>query len=266
MNYRRLFWLLPGLLSACSPDTPTTEQPARAPAPSAAAQAPTPAPTDTLATFRWESEMCTYTGRYDPRKYTARQLADTHELLSGGLLTTSATVFKPADIARLSVDTLEAEYTNVLAHINGLQPVPGAPWLEFKRRKLQELNDEYRAIKLTMQGYANPRLLLNAPYPAACKAYVRGLAAANDSLIRADWQQLVREQQRNNSIPESLQERFEQEAAAPDWHGHAQVALISFGWWNCINETIRRAEPTEQLYRQYEQLFIGVQSECEDVE
>lgn len=257
---------MPALLSACTPDTPSGQTPpAAAPAPPAAA-APAVAPADTLATLHWESEMCTYTGRYDTHKYTARQLTDTHDLLRGGLLSTSATVFRPEDIAKLSVDTLEAEYTKVLAHINGLQPVPGAPWRELKRRKLQELNDQYRATKLTMLGYANPTLLVNSTYPAACKTYVRSLAANNDSMIIASWQQLVREQQQNNGIPESLQERFEQEATTPNWHEYAQVALISFGWWNCINGTIRRAEPTEQMYRQYEQLFVQVKSECEDAD
>ncbi|AHJ98029.1 hypothetical protein [Hymenobacter swuensis] len=266
MNYRILFWLLPGLLSACTPDTPATEQPTQDPAAVGTVEAPTDAAADTLATLHWESEMCTYTGRYDTRKYTAQQLTDTHDLLRGGQLSTSATVFRPEDIAKLSVDTLEAEYTKVLAHIKGLQPVPDAPWRELKRRKLQEINDQYRATKLTILGYANPSLLVNSTYPAACKTYVRGLAANNDSMIIASWQQLVREQQKNNSIPESLQEQFQQEATAPNWHEYAQVALISFGWWNCVNKTIRSAEPTEKMYRQYEQLFVHVESECEDVD
>ncbi|TYZ06637.1 hypothetical protein FY528_17360 [Hymenobacter lutimineralis] len=264
MNYRPLFWLLPALLGACTPDTPSTQQPTPPPAPVGAAAAPAAA--DSLATFHWDTEMCTFTGRYDSRQYTAQQLTDTYDLLRGGQLTTSASVFKPADIAKLSVDTLEAEYTNVLAHIRKLQPVPGATWRELKRLKLQELNDEYRAIKLTILGYSNPSLLANSPYPAACKTYIRGLAAGNDSSIMASWQQLVREQQKNNSVPESLQARFEQESAAPNWHEYAQVELINFGWWNCINETIRRVEPTEKWQQQYEKLFSNVQSECEEVD
>jgi len=252
-------------LAGCQSKPAATETAAPTAAPTAPAPAPA-APPDTLATFSWESEMCTYTGRYDTRKYTARQLTDTQDLLRGGLLSTSATVFRPEDIAKLSVDTLEAEYTKVLAHVKGLQPVPGAPWRELKRRKIQELNDQYRATRLTILGYTNPSLLVNSTYPAACKTYVRGLAANNDSMIIASWQQLVREQQKNNSIPESLQERFEQEATASNWHEYAQVALIGFGWWNCVNATIRSAEPTEQMYRQYEQLFVKVQSECEDVD
>lgn len=265
MNYRAFFWLLPGLLTACSPDTPS-EQIVQAPAPASPAAKVASTPTDTLATFRWEDEACSYTGRYDSRRYTPQQLADTHDLLSGGLLTTTATVFRPEDIAKLSLDTLEAEYTRVRAHVRGLQPVPGATWQGLKRLKLQELEDEYRATKLTMQGYANPGLLMKSTYPAACKAYVRGLATANDSMTLASWQQLVREQQAHNSIPESLQERFQQEASAPNWHEYAQVALISFGWWNCVNGTIRRMEPTEQTHKQYKQLFVSVKAECEDVD
>ncbi|MCR5889875.1 hypothetical protein LRS06_19280 [Hymenobacter sp. J193] len=266
MNYRPLLWLLPALLGACTPDTPATEQPTPPPVSGGAAAAPSQSGADSLATFHWDTEMCTFTGRYDSRKYTARQLTDTYDLLRGGQLTTSAPVFKPADIAKLSVDTLEAEYTKVLAHIKGLQPVPGATWQELRRLKLQELNDEYRALKTTMLGYSNPSLLVNSPYPAACKAYVRGLAEKNDSVIMASWQQLVREQQKNNSVPESLQARFEQESAAPNWHEHAQVELINFGWWNCVNETIRRVEPTGKWQQQYEQLFTNVQSECEAVD
>jgi hypothetical protein len=265
VNYRAFLWLLPGLLSACTPDT-SSEQLARPAATAAPAAKVTSTPADTLATFRWEDGVCSYIGRYDKRRYTPQQLTDTHDLLSGGLLTTTATVFRPEDIAKLSLDTLEAEYAQVRAHVRELQPVQGATWQELKRLKLQELEDEYRATKLTIQGYADPGLLVKSTYPAACKAYVRGLAAANDSLILASWQRLVREQQANNSVPESLQERFQQEASAPNWHEYAQVALISFGWWNCVNGTIRRVEPTEKMHRQYEQLFVHVKTECEDVD
>lgn len=230
------------------------------------AAAPAPAPADTVASFTWEDAACSYTGRYNIRKYTARQLADTYNLIGSGTLFTAATALHPEDVTKLSLDTLEAEYTKVRAHVGQLQLVPGAGWQELKRLKLREIDDQYRAMKLTILGYANPSLLVNSTYPAACKTYVRGLAANNDSMIIANWQQLVREQQKNNSIPESLQERFEQEATAPNWRAYAQVELMGFGWWNCINETIRRVEPTEKMHRQYEQLFTQVQSECEDVD
>ncbi|MCB2410804.1 hypothetical protein [Hymenobacter lucidus] len=266
MKYAVSSWLLLGLLSACTRDTPSEQTTTATQNVTPKTPAAVSAPADTLATFRWESEMCSFTGRYDTRKYTAQQLADTHELLMGGVLTTNETVFKPEDIAKLSLDTLEAEYTKVRARLLALELVPEARWQKLKRRKLQSLDNQYRAKKLTMQAYANPAVLLSAPYPASCKFYIRGLATGNDSLIRQTWQQLVREQQRNNSVPESLQRRFEQEAAEPNWRQYAQVELLGFGWWNCVNETIDYVEPTERLRGRYAQLFTTVKSECEEVD
>lgn len=258
--------LLQALLSACSSDTVSEKTTHSAQKAGAVALPAASARPDTLATFRWESEMCRFTGRYDPRKYSAQQLADTYELLTGGVLATNETVFKPEDIAKLSLDTLEVEYAKVRSRMLALVLVPDPRWQKLKRRKLQALDEQYRAKKLTMQGYTNPGLLLGSSYPASCKFYIRGLATHNDTLTRQTWQQLVREQQRTNSVPESLQRRFEQEAADPNWRQHAQVALLGFGWWNCVNEALDYVEPTARMRRRYEELFTHVKSECEEVD
>ncbi|UYZ63904.1 hypothetical protein [Hymenobacter weizhouensis] len=261
-------WLLLLLAGACTPDV-STEQTAHSPVSAPAMPAAAPAPTDTLATYSWDEEVCRYSGRYDVRRYTRQQLADTQELLarSGPLLTTESTPFQPDDIPNLSLDTLAAEYTNVRTRIQGLQLVPGATWQELRRLRLQQLEDEYRAKKLTITGFTNPSVLLNSKYSPACKEHVRGLASGNDSLTRQAWQQLVEEQKNHNGNPQHLQAQFEQQAAAPNWRQYAQADLIGFGWWNCINTTIRYVETTEKMRQHYQQLFASVQTvECADVD
>lgn len=271
-------WLLPALLAmvlpACSADDPPTSAPTKTAEPAvqlaveppvAPAAAPTAAPAaDSLATFSWDDDMCHFSGRYNPRRYTRRQLTDTYTLLSIGTLRSSATAYMPEDVAQLRPDSLEAEYARVRTQVVQLQLVPGSKWRELRRLKLQEVDDQYRAKKLTLQGYANPSQLLQSTYPASCQAYVRGLALGEDSLIRQSWVALLREQQQHNGAPEKLQQRFDQQQASANWRAYAQVALMSYGWWNCINHTIRRVQLTPALHQQYEALFSELQTACED--
>jgi len=145
-----------GFGACCSPAQKQTE-------PSAPALAPvTTAPAaDTLATHNWEGESCRYTGRYNPSRYTAAQLAGTWEVLDhSASLRYHALTFSPEDIDKLSLDSLEADYTQLHRHYQQLQIVPQPVWQKLKKARLQELEGQYQAKKLLIQAYTNPAILL----------------------------------------------------------------------------------------------------------
>ncbi|WP_220612609.1 hypothetical protein [Hymenobacter sp. HSC-4F20] len=244
------------------------EQPAAAP-PEPVVEAP-PAPvvsTDTLATLTWESEICLHTGRYNPKRYTAAQLLGTWEVLEhSASLNYHALTFTPADIDKLSLDSLEADYTKLHEHYQQLQVVPQPVWQQLKMARLRELENEYKAKRLLIQAYTTPELLLTAPYPDACTQYIRGLAARNDSLIRRDWERLIRQEAKQNGEPGSLLARFHDQLNSPDWYRYAQVELLNAGWWNCVNRALPQAELTPRMHQQYEHLFSQVRTECEEAD
>lgn len=257
------------LLAACSPDQPAQRHappaaalplPAKLPAPPAAAP-------DTLTLYEWDSDACHFTGYFNARQYSKAQLDNTWELLFGSAaLATDATPFQPADIEKLSLDTLKAEYTRRIAHYRAMRVVPRPQWLKLKKLKIQEMEDDYRAKKLTIAAFANPAVLLATAYAGDCKKYARGLAAQNDSLILQDWKRLAEERKQLNGIPEAYLAQFNAQYQSDDRLLYAKIDLLTYGWWNCANNSIRRVEVTEKMYSQFEKLFVNIASECDDVD
>ena len=267
MKTNFLFLSLLALLGACTPDKPV-EQPPAGPAPTAPPPAPiTSAPADTLSAYEWDTEACHYTGYYNPRRYSKQELDNTSQLLySSVMLSTDATANNPADIDKLSVDSLTAEYNRQIRHYRQLRVVSQPVWLALKQQAIQEIEDEYRAKKLTLEAFHEPAVLLTATHRGNCSRYVLGLAAHDDSLTLRDWRQLIEERKVLNGAPESYMRRFQEEYNSADRLLYAKIELLTYGWWNCLNDAIRRTERTEKMYRQFPQLFVRVKSECEDVD
>ncbi|MBO2007633.1 hypothetical protein [Hymenobacter negativus] len=252
--------------AACTPDKPA-EQPAQAPKPAPAPIPATTTPTDTLRTYTWQSTMCLYTGRYSTRRYTEEQLNNARQFVYGSAgLETDATVFQPENISKLSLDSLTVEYTKKKALYRGMQLPPQSIWQKLQKSALQELEDEYQAKKLTIQAHTHPEILLTAPYPEACKQGIRGLITHNDSLMLADWQRLAEMQRKQNGSPEGYMKRFNAEYQREDRLLYAKVDLLTFTWWNCINNSIHRVEITEKETQQFMQLFTSVKEDCEEVD
>lgn len=226
--------------------------------------APLPkAPADTLATYTWDTQMCHNTGRYNPQRYTKEELDNVCKLLFGGVVfSTDKTVFKPSDIGKLNLDSLTAEYTRLIQQYRSMRVVPQPMWLTLKKQAIQEIEEEYRARKVYFEAFANPDVLLTAPMPGDCKQYILSLASHNDSLTLKEWRSLNEEQLKANGAPKSLMQRFNQEYNSADQLLYARINLLTYGWWNCVNGSIRRVEPTEKMFQQFNRLFTGVKSDC----
>ncbi|TGE18055.1 hypothetical protein [Hymenobacter elongatus] len=263
------YLLLGSLLwASCSPDTPA-RQPAQA---AAVPQSPLPvsaAPVaDTLPTYTWESDACRYAGRYNPRRYTRAQLDGTWQVLSQTPLLHYRTLpAQPADIERLNLDSLEADYARLRTQYLRLAVVPQPAWQKLKRARLRELEAEYQASKIILNAFISSGASFTTAYAAGCERYTQGLAAQNDSLIRRDWQRLAEEHKKQSGIPESYMARFDEQYASADWLLYAKIDLLTYGWWNCVNTNMARPQPGEQLHQQFEQLFVGaVRTDCDEAD
>ena len=264
------FYLLPlALLGACAPSDKPAERPAQAAAPRRPAGPPAPpaAASGKLAVYAWDTESCHFTGRYSPRRYSQAQLDNTRQLLFGTAAPdTDVTPAQPADIAQLSLDTLTAEYTRRITFYRAMRVVAHPIWQALKQAKIQELEDEYQAKKLLVAAFTNPTVLLTASYPGDCQKYAQALASGNDSLILRDWRRLAEEQQKHSGTPESYRARLEKQYNSADRLAYAKLDLLTYGWWNCANNSIRRAAATEEMYQNFLRLFTRVNSECDDVD
>jgi hypothetical protein len=269
LNTARFCCFLLVFASSCSPDKPAGKRPPAAAAPREAA-APPAAPADTLATYTWgsESDMCQFTGRYNPRRYSKAQLDNVHRLMLSGstmVFTSNATVHRPADLARLSLDTLRAQYERGIKRIRSMRVVPQPTWVRLKKQAIQEIEDDYQAHKLYIEAFRNPAVLLSKS-PENCKKYIQGLATQNDSLTLSNWRDFVKEQGQLTGSSEPYASRGNAEADLSEQLLHAKIDLLTYGWFNCVNTTIRRVQRNQELDEQFNRLFTNVQADCEDVD
>ena len=210
-------------------------------------------------TFKWGDEACDYQGTYDSKAYTALQLADTQKLVrsSGFPFSTDATVFKYDDVARLDLGKLDAEYALKVATLNGLDIVKNPYFENLRAARLAEIRQVYELSRASMQAYANPDILNSFKGAESCKTkFAIPLAAGGDKLLAA-WQDVNAEMMAKGDAVR-LKKDYDEHLASPDKMKFAQVEVMTFGWWNCANATIKYVENDGSQDREFKKLFVRV--------
>jgi hypothetical protein len=213
--------------------------------------------------FRWQDELCTYSGTYDPRKVSLAKIRNTEKLVRPGSysLSTRAFVFKPEHLATgINVNALDAEYRRLSAELKSLDVVDVPYWQDMKRRKLKEMEQVYKLERTNMLGYTNPSVLLDYPGAEECKTkFARPLAAGGDDLLRA-WRTVNESSRENNADPERMRREFERQMASPDRMKFALVEVMGFGWGNCANALIDYVDYDGTPDREFKKLFTRVRT------
>lgn len=211
--------------------------------------------------FRWTTELCEFEGVYDAGKYTEAQLRDTQKLLfSAGRipLSINVIVWNYEDIKNLSLAKLDREYKREIEKLKNLDIVRSAYWEKLRRDKIKETEQFYRLSKTTIQAYTKPSVLKQSARAKNCvRKYADPLIKGGDELLNA-WREVNEASRGRNADPERVRRIFEQKYASPDRFEHARLEVMTFGWWNCANETIAYVVSDEEQYKKFHDLFENV--------
>ncbi|HSI89182.1 MAG TPA: hypothetical protein VK918_09010 [Pyrinomonadaceae bacterium] len=220
------------------------------------------------AEFRWEDGLCEYTATYDPKRVTRRTIEDTLQLYQsvGSIpLEYSATVWKYEDIDGLDPAALDREYQEKRKNIADLQ-LAGPYWEDLRKKKLKELDQYYRLSDATIRGYREPSALGKYEGADECKTrFAEGIIVGGDGLAKT-WEAVNIASRAKNSDPARLKRIFDEQNASPDRLKFALVETMSFGWWNCVNDTIDHVghDEHEEMDREFRKLFIRVKEICDE--
>lgn len=215
-------------------------------------------------TFKWSDELCDYSGTYNSKKYTEKQIEDTHKLFRtvGIPFEFQATVWNFSEIETLDVAVLEAEYKQKRAELAALDIVKTPFWEGVRQGKLKEMDQVYKLSLVTAKAYKDPAVLRTYETADACKAkYAESIILGGDNLLRI-WREVNKASQVRNSDPGRLQRKFDEQFASADRLNFALVETMAFGWWNCANATIEY-EPSEgdgSRDREFRKLFVRVRT------
>lgn len=221
--------------------------------------------------FSWSDMFCDFTGTYDPDKVTEQQLKDTWSLIEFGTmglpLQTDQTVWDPSEIGELDVAALDAEYAEVKRSIESLNPVDNAYFRSLKKRHLKTLEASYALKRATLLAHTEPSVLKKVEGQEACfTKWGAPVLAGGDTLLGA-WKVLLAEQKERNGRPDMLQAKFDERYASAERDKWALVEVLSFGWWNCVNESIPYVENDGTAENEFKKLFVKVEEkDCEEPE
>ena len=183
--------------------------------------------------YKWQDELCDIKGDFDNKKYSAKEIKNSHFVLEGLTSANLNSFFPPMnieDLDKVSIKDLERlteEYKQVKNNVERLDVVPEAK--AYKQQLLQSIEGEYKKERLTILAYVDPIQAMRQS-PLMCKQYLEPFFK-DQTAVQNKWQQMVEKRALSNSYAMS---RY-QEEKANDPTNYAKIDLITFGFGNCVN-------------------------------
>jgi len=221
--------------------------------------------------FNFTTELCDNKGQFDANKYSLEEIEGTYKLWFqySSLLLSKPSVFKPETLQEVRrnkdkiLAKLEADFTEKKKALESLKVVNDPYWLNIKAQKIQELIQEYEFDKTEITAFSDPTVLLNSKFSKNCENFVRALNSDEDVMID-EWRKLRIQMSKKNGSPEKVMDEFENNLHAQNKNEYAIVDLITFGWGNCANNSIKRVESDEKMEKAFNSLFIKIDSKCDE--
>lgn len=201
--------------------------------------------------YQWQDELCDIKGNFDNKKYSAKQIENSHFMLNN-LNTVQLNSFSspiyPRDIDQVSksdITNLDQEYQAHKRKVEQLEVVPQAQ--PYKRELLKSIEGEYIHDKLTILAYLDPIQAIRLS-PPMCKQYLAPFFR-DETAVQIKWKQLVEKRALSNSSAIASY----QEQKARDPANYAKINLLTYGFGNCVNDQIYHAD-SQIVFDNYNQL------------
>ncbi len=225
----------------------------------------------TTEVFSFQTELCDNKGYFNPQKYTVEQLEDTYKLCYhlGGVSFNTPSVFNVNSLSEVRKNKekilakLDKDFEEKKKLYNQLKIVDNTYWQKIKEQRYNALHQEYEKEKLQMAAYSDPSVLLNSKFSGKCKNFASALNSTDDVII-SEWRKVREKASKSNADPERIMNDFETHLKEPNWKDYAIIDLITFGWGNCANAQIERPAQDEKMNKEFENLFIKIDSECDE--
>lgn len=221
--------------------------------------------------FDFVTELCENNGYFDATKYSREEIVGTYKLWfqMGGVQLDTPSVFDLEDLEEVRqnkteiLNKLDKDFAANKEIIENLKIVNVKYWQNIKKLQYKSLQQEYEKKKLQITAYSDPSVLIDDKFTKKCKNFATALNSTVDDLID-EWRQLRVEMSKRNGNPQRVINEFQNHLNSPNWKEYAIIDLITFGWGNCVNEYIERPQHDEKMNKEFDALFIKIDSECDE--
>ncbi|MFD2600073.1 hypothetical protein ACFSQ3_14040 [Sphingobacterium corticis] len=200
-----------------------------------------------LAVLEFADELCTYKGYYDADKYSEAILKDTYKL-------TQSQLFFDGD----DEESLQESYEAIKQRLSALKIVPNSSFSVARDSMLRYVEESYAIQKIRVKATDNPEVLKRKFMDdKLVKSYVEALVKGGDLLLAA-YADVVKRQMENNGIPESLWAKYEANMQLDHREEIAFDYVLTYGWWNRVNNLIYHFNFDGSLNNEFNGLFVRV--------
>jgi hypothetical protein len=194
-----------------------------------------------LEKYSWITEAYEYTGFFDSTKYTLRQIEDTYELSYSHFGSYSqigfdynGEIYDLTEIRKLDIKTIEDNYHKQMVTIERIEPINNLFWENLKKKKIEELNDEYNLKLITVKSYLTPEILLDNKYSNLCPEYVTVINSNDTVFVLNEWEKLIKTFVSTESeLPKKYMNNFNLKyISSREKFVKAKSDLITLGFWH----------------------------------
>jgi hypothetical protein len=211
----------------------------------------------------WFFQICNYTGTYDANQYSNEQLENTLKYLVKGQGTmTPFSIFTPDDLKSVDKDAVEQEFNETLKNLNSLKFINTPYFNKIRKQRKKEVERIKLLSLIRIESFSNPEVLRNDSYSKEqCSEYTNALIAGGDELLAMRKKMAEKSRDEGNT---GAWDRYIEETKSDNELEFARVHVSTFGWWNCVNNSIDRVNPTEAHNSGFMALFEDIKEECEE--
>ena len=124
------------------------------------------------------------------------------------------------------------------------------------------MQQRYTLARITIRAYTDPAAAFEEKFPRVEQCYTKfaGAITRGGPDLLAAWRRVNEESQGKNGDPARVSREFEEQYASADRMKYALVEVMTFGWWNCANNTIDDIIYDGTQEKQFKKLFTRVKT------
>lgn len=198
------------------------------------------------ATYRWYSPVCEYENTFDSTQFSREHISATDSLI-GSLVSyrdLGIAIFSPEDKSRIDIDKMDSAYLARKNKLTSFRIPESQAWQKIRDSILVEVEQSYHLRRLynstlMRRDYSSLNQLKLVQSDSILDYYSKALNGTDDELNEA-WELLTQQNAQRNMNPRSVIERQRRQRLMDNWKEHAEIFIMTFGWFNRADEFIQR--------------------------
>lgn len=214
--------------------------------------------------FEWGEGLTYYTGKFDTTEYSLEEIETIYNYLyspSSEMLTVG-NIWKIEQMDTATTTPIDNYYKNTFHFLETMRVPEGEFWDSLLLLRKREHYEVCNIKRLFILAIKDPQILFQH-YHVECSSEIKALNGDSTSLLNA-WYELKERQKLNNCCPENVEKEYLSKYNSNNRLKHARLELMTYGWWNCMNQFVYHHTDYARIEDEFQKLFISVHREDEE--